>query len=254
MSGGQGLLQPGHAPRQRGVLFPQFTNQDEEFFAGQVVSDNAGHTPVIGQHRPRAPNAPEGCERLPFSRLASLDQSDPLAHETSLVDALQAAREQNHRLSIMNAAFAIELAAGHAIRTEYERLSLLDPHPENMRFHSVIVNANKTQIDDPVYKSLSRKGSSFRILLHELSMYVLRKSLLLDRKDLYDTALLVYASRNALVHGGNSTTDTSCLDINEDGESVAIKTALDIFEWFGLPKPRYSELAMIEIPKDIDSY
>ena len=47
----------------------------EEFFAGQVVSDNAGHTPVIGQHRPRAPNAPEGRERLHLGELQSSEKA-----------------------------------------------------------------------------------------------------------------------------------------------------------------------------------
>ena len=88
---------------------------------------------------------------------------------------------------------------------------------------------------DPIYERL-RQRSDFNVLLHELSLHVLRRSLLAENQELYADAKRLYSTRNQLVHSGglveNETNQPLRLDAG--GAMTALQTAIAVFSWLKL--------------------
>lgn len=88
---------------------------------------------------------------------------------------------------------------------------------------------------DPIYERL-RHRSDFNVLLHELSLYVLGRSLLAEDQALYANAKRLYSTRNQLVHSGGLLEDETNppLQLDATGAMTALKTAAALFSWLGL--------------------
>jgi hypothetical protein len=74
------------------------------------------------------------------------------------------------------------------------------------------------------------------VLLHELSLYVLRRAVLADDQALYADAKRLYSTRNQLVHSGGLVENETNppLRLDAEGATTALKTAGALFAWLGL--------------------
>lgn len=156
----------------------------------------------------------------------------PLTHEVMLLDALAAHRASDYASSILYAAVSAEGAFGFAIDREHRRV--LASHA-NDRFRIIGLNQAGGGLihKDPVYERL-RSKQDFGVLIHELSLYVLRRSLLAEDEALYQQAKRLYATRNRIVHvGGGGGKAITPFPVDAAGSIAALKTCLALFSWLG---------------------
>lgn len=153
-------------------------------------------------------------------------------HHALLGNALLALDRRIYRESILYSAMAMESLAASVIENEFMR-AMAAGEP----FLNVVCVSGKTM--DPVYGALMR-GTSFKSYLHERALYVLRRSMMLDNKNLYDRALGLYKARNKIVHRGDMDDgeQSKALALDHNGGVQAIDTATEVFHWFGV-SPRY---------------
>ncbi|MGA2427192.1 MAG: hypothetical protein ABSH13_01705 [Candidatus Acidiferrum sp.] len=157
----------------------------------------------------------------------------PPTHELLLMDAITAYGEKDHRRAILYAAISAEVALGFVIEDAYERVR---GGPADERFRIVeLPQGDRTIRKDPVYERL-RSRPDFGVFLHELSLYILRRSLLEENQALYADAKRLYLTRNQLVHlGGLAETEPSQpYKLDARGATAALKTATALFTWLGL--------------------
>jgi hypothetical protein len=85
---------------------------------------------------------------------------------------------------------------------------------------------------DPIFDLLIR--GKFACLVHELPLYLARKSLLNDKPDLFAQAITLYGTRNHLGHGKTvSDPDRKLLPVDSEGAYSAVKIGVDVFAWYG---------------------
>jgi hypothetical protein len=85
---------------------------------------------------------------------------------------------------------------------------------------------------DPVFDLISATDRMGR-LLHEQPLYLVRKSLLLENEALYAKALVLYNTRNKIMHEGGPPDEQNPLPIDDRGAWTACNTARDVLAWFG---------------------
>jgi hypothetical protein len=156
----------------------------------------------------------------------------PPVHESCLLDGIKAAIDADWRTALLYAAISIETLAGTVVAEEHERLLAGTPVPEHLRAIEVEKDGRK-QKNDPIYDYLS-KANRFYVLLHELPLYVSRRSLLVDNAALYHQALRVYKTRNKLAHRGNVGSRDGTLPLDYAGAMTALECAASVFSWFGI--------------------
>jgi hypothetical protein len=151
------------------------------------------------------------------------------------LDAIVAYRENDYRKAILYTAISTEVAFGSVIEEAYERI--LAGHADE-RFRVVeLRQADGTVRKDQVYERLqSRARSDFSVFLHELSLYVLRRSLLAENQVLYTDAKRLYSTRNQLVHSGGLAESESSppYPLDTRGAMAALRTAVALFSWLGV--------------------
>jgi hypothetical protein len=90
---------------------------------------------------------------------------------------------------------------------------------------------------DPIF-SFFQQQTNFSNLLHLMPLYLLKRSLMVEDKILYDAALKLYKTRNKIAHLGGTENLTNNQDdylpIDDIGALRSINTAIKIFNWFGL--------------------
>jgi hypothetical protein len=157
----------------------------------------------------------------------------PPIQEVLLLDAIAAHRERNFRTAILYAAMSTEVALGSVIDAAYERI-IGNPIDARFRVVGLPQAGGRLVYKDPVYERL-RSRSDFSVLLHELPLYVLHRSLLMEDESLFQRAKRLYATRNKIVHSGELTEeDTIKLHLfDEAGSMDALKTAVHLFVWLG---------------------
>jgi hypothetical protein len=152
---------------------------------------------------------------------------------TLLLDAILAFMESDYRRSILYAAIAAETMASTILENTYKTFLKSGDPTHTIRLLSL---PPKGDIKDPIYDYLSSK-TDFVQLIHQLPLYLLRRSLLVENEQLYQNAKKLYATRNKIVHRGdlsNNEQPSSHLPINEIGAREAIECAAGLFEWFGV--------------------
>ncbi len=130
---------------------------------------------------------------------------------------------------------SIEVAFGSAIDAEYKRI-VVDPDDKRFRVITLSKAGGGSLMKDPVYEKL-RDREDFTVRLHELPLYVLRRSLLVEDETLFHRAKRLYKTRNKIVHAGK-------IDNSRGGEHYtfemsltrndALNTAIKIFSWLGM--------------------
>lgn len=149
--------------------------------------------------------------------------------EEIYLDALLAFDSRDYRLSMLYSAMALEISVGSALDAIY-RSELL------ARSAHLRIREEDGQLRDPIYASLTSGFSSFRKLLHEQPLYLMQRSLMHEDKPLYDRALRLYATRNAIAHTGLvDETRPSAWEISKANTMLALETTEAVFAWFGLP-------------------
>jgi hypothetical protein len=155
-------------------------------------------------------------------------------YEGILLDAFRAVKDNDFRSALLYSALAIESMAGEIIEAEHEKLLAATPLPPHIRAVASHEGRSKGGLEDPVFKWM-RKAGRFAELLHELPLYVYRKSLKQDLPGVYQQARKLYQTRNSLAHRGETVTDKDLFPIDMFGAVDAMKCVREVFAWFGVP-------------------
>jgi hypothetical protein len=159
----------------------------------------------------------------------------PSTYEVLLLDSIAAHRGGDYRKAVLYAAMSAEIAFGSVIDEEYERIIA---SRSDVRFRVIAMPqaGGKSVQKDPIYERL-RGRSDFNALIHELSLYVLGRSLLAEDERLYQNAKRLYLTRNKLAHLGELPEgDVSQLyPLDAKGALGAIATTVSLFAWLGEP-------------------
>jgi hypothetical protein len=174
---------------------------------------------------------------------------------TLLLDAILAYMESDYRRAILYAALSAETVATTKLEEAYNKLLQTGDPEDNIRLVS-FSRKKETVLKDPVYKFLFDRGS-FRELIHELPLYLFKRSLLIENEKLYQKADKLYRTRNNIAHRGEVSTgqETSRFGINTEGAKAAITCAIDLFKWFGVvdtyifPPEGFVQVRPIAIPE-----
>jgi hypothetical protein len=170
-----------------------------------------------------------------LSAVASLAsaQGIPLWGEVVL-DALEARVEFDHKRAILFAGIAMEAAVADRLEQEYASLLAMEGHPERLRIVDRIQPGGKVVREDPIFKALrsgTLRAGGFKTLVHELSLYLLNRSLLVDDEPLYARAKRLYATRNQLAHGSEPD-GMDLLSLDLVGSREALEAAIAVMRWF----------------------
>jgi hypothetical protein len=158
----------------------------------------------------------------------------PPTHEALFLDAVVAFRGNDYRRAILYATISTEVAFGTVIDGTYDRV-LAAQDDERFRVIALVQAGGVAVRKDPIYERL-RHRSDFNVLLHELSLYVLRRSLLAEDQALYADAKRLYSTRNQLVHSGGLVENETNppLRLDSGGAMTALQTATALFSWLKL--------------------
>jgi hypothetical protein len=166
--------------------------------------------------------------------LASEESSVP-THETLLLDAIKAHESLDFATAILYAAMSMEVSLGFAIENAFSKIA---PSTEDPRFRFIkrVQPGNIVVVKDPIYERLKSTRNSFAIRLQELTLYVLRRPLLVENESLYQRAKSLYDTRNKLAHEGSidEAQAAALLSIDRAGSNSALETALKLQTWLGL--------------------
>lgn len=161
------------------------------------------------------------------------DGSPPSAHGTLVLDAI-AALSHDSRKSILYAAFAVEVLAADVVHRAFTTALATPTATADLRIIDRTVSKGASIRKDPIYEQLqSAARRKFSLLLHELPLYVMRRSLLQDDEALYNSALKLQESRNVLVHRGTSAGPNDTFPATLAGARAALGVAKRVFQWFG---------------------
>ena len=119
----------------------------------------------------------------------------PPVFDTILLDAIRAFSDGDYRRAILYSAMSVEIIAATKLSSR----------------------------------------ANFAQLLHERSLHILNKSLLIDNEQLYQTARKLYRTRNKIVHQGEPSPekDSTFFAMNHIDAQLALECAVEIFKWFG---------------------
>jgi hypothetical protein len=159
---------------------------------------------------------------------------EPPVYEGVLLDAFKAVKDHDFRTALFYSALAIETVAGTVLDEEHQKLLTAGSVPPQIRGVTSQDGDTKGEIEDPVYKYLRRNGR-FEHLLHETPLYVLGRSLKLDKPEVCKLARKLYQTRNSLAHSGEPSKVKDLLSVDLEGAVDALKCATEVFAWFGIP-------------------
>lgn len=151
-----------------------------------------------------------------------------------LLDALNAHEKRDYKQAILYAAISIESVARSATEAQYLRLLTERKKAGESAMRFVRIRTTKTTevTKDPIFEYLI-KQDNFGRLLHEIPLYVMRRSMMLEEKSLFDDCKNLYSTRNVLGHGAKSPDDKPLLTLDRAGSESALATAVRAFAWFG---------------------
>jgi hypothetical protein len=164
----------------------------------------------------------------------SLEAVSP-THELLLLDAIAAHRGSDYRKAVLYAAMSAEVVFGTVIDEAYQQIVASGNDP---RFRIIVLPlaGGKSIQKDPIYEKL-RARSDFNALIHELALYILGRSLLMEDQGLYQSAKRLYHTRNKLAHIGELPEDDAnpLYTLDSKGALAAIATSVLLLKWLGQP-------------------
>lgn len=169
-------------------------------------------------------------ERIEQADVAS---EAPVCHEI-LLDALRACETRNERESIVYAALAVETLARSVVDAEYRKVLAAGSPPSHLNVVSVPKGKRGSLRVDPVYEALAKDDTLAR-LLHEVPLYLMRRSLLQENAELYRRVVALDHARHRLSHGRINDLDGDDLfPADPEGALRSLAVALEAFDWFGI--------------------
>lgn len=155
-------------------------------------------------------------------------------YEEILLDAKAGLVMNDYRKTITYSTIALESMLSAKIEEFYIDKKLNSQSSVKYRFRSKN-SKGKNVVLDPIYRKL-KSINSFSLLLNELPLYVMNKSLFYENENLYQSALKLYRTRNKIVHLGDipQENEKNFLTIDKEGAQEAYKTVLEIFRWMGI--------------------
>ena len=148
-----------------------------------------------------------------------------------LFDAIDADAVGDHRKAILYSAIAVESMAATRI-DEMHELAWRDSDA-GLRRVAIRTGTGDSVEKDPVFDRLRKDSErNFRLLLHELPLYILRRSLLLEDDHLHRDLMTLRSTRNDLVHSG-TVEPHARLPVDRHGAKQALDSAIRAYEWFG---------------------
>jgi hypothetical protein len=159
---------------------------------------------------------------------------EPPVQEGILLDAMKAMKEYDFRAAMLYTAIAVEVLVGTVLDEEHDKLLRSTPPPAQIRVVESQEGRTKGSLEDPVYDCI-RNRAKFTEYLHELPLYVLKRSLKLERPELFSQAHKLYQTRNSLAHRGEPCGGKDQFPVDAYGVIDALKCAIEIFAWFGVP-------------------
>ncbi len=172
------------------------------------------------------------------ARRVAVQDTVPVYHYL-LVDAFAAFEAYDYRQCLLYAAIAVEALAASCLDREYSARLSGNTGP-NMRIIELPQAGGAMVRKDPVYEALSAR-TEFSALLHERPLYLLGKSLLTEHPEIYRRALMLYSTRNKIVHRGELSGEDAarCFSLSRGDAQIALGCAADIFRWFGESPIKY---------------
>ena len=162
-------------------------------------------------------------------------------YEKLILDAIHAFKSKDYRKALLYSAISIETLAANKLENFYN--CAVQTNSTSLHLVSLPKSGGQSVIKDPIYDLLLRK-SKFKEYLHEIPLYLMGKSLLIENQDLYNNAVKLYATRNKIAHHGESANNNQAtFEMNADDALEAIELTLDVFRWFGekadFPLPKF---------------
>lgn len=151
-------------------------------------------------------------------------------HAEVLLDALQAHVEHDFRKALLCAAIAVESFARQRLQAAAdENVRAAAPQHRTASFTGA---GGSTTNKDPIAELLLQ-SDSFTKLLHEAPLYILGRSLLLDRPNTYRDMTRLYSTRNKIAHMGMPPNEEKYFAMTMADAKVALHAAISALEWFG---------------------
>ena len=177
--------------------------------------------------------------RTVIDRLAGqMTDEEPPTHHEVLLDASAAYATGGFRACFIYAAIAMEAAAENVLRAAYAATMANGFGNPTFRVRSVRANKATVTNKDYVYEELCRCRPWQWSALHLRPLYLMGRSLLLDRKRLYDDVKAVHDWRNDIAHTGDWSAGRPRTDRLRDSYALrALKVAVDVFTWLGEEPP-----------------
>lgn len=148
-----------------------------------------------------------------------------------LLDAIEASTSSDEKKAILYCAIGVEAMATACLEAAFGRASTDDP--ARLRQVALPSSGGVAVQKDPVYDALAKSARrEFKMLLHELPLYVLRKSLLCDDQGTYNDLVRLHETRNYLAHG-RAAASSDALTIDLPGTRTALRAAITACNWFG---------------------
>jgi hypothetical protein len=217
----------------------QLINGSETISLGHVTVDSLPTPPVPDRTTSEHVAAPAVILKSAITpedtalALEYFEDGGPPAHRSMLVDALHAYALSDYKKAIVYAAVAMETVAATVLDSEFEKIRASTPRSSQWRVVEIPQQGGNIA-KDPVFDAL-RTGVKFARLLHELSLYVRSRSLMLENNPLYSLARTVYKTRNEIVHHAEPQDRNApgALAIDRDSARTSVQCALNVCNWFG---------------------
>jgi hypothetical protein len=162
------------------------------------------------------------------------EDTQPDIFETLFLDAIAAHMANEFRASILYAAMSMEVALGATFDEQYAKL-IAGPNDSRFRVVRLALAGGQQVVKDPVFERL-RESAHFPCKLHELSLYLLGRSLMVDNRALYLQARSLYTTRNNLVHSGviEDSASANLYSLDQQGSFKALETVKNVLRWLGV--------------------
>jgi hypothetical protein len=155
-------------------------------------------------------------------------------YDTIFLDAIGAHAAHDYRKSILYSAIALESAAAMVLDEQYE--STVKPSSgTKWRIIELPIGGGKTVRKDPIWELLKRREDA-NSLLHEGTLYILGRSLLVEDQQLFQLAQRLRATRNKIAHHGEPPESQAdqYLTLDSVGSSDALNCVNAVFTWLGV--------------------
>jgi hypothetical protein len=123
------------------------------------------------------------------------------AYSTVFLDAIAAFHRGDYKTSVLYSAIAMDAAARNMVNKEYQQHIKRKRPASFLRISSRRIDKNNVKTEDAVYAYLTQ-NDRFKQWLHEIPLYLLKRSLKFDNNVLYTSAIKLYEIRNGFVHTG----------------------------------------------------